>query len=411
MFQQDQEEVKEEDTDPKEYPLIDGLTFDTIEYPKVNLIVDPIIPERSFNQIYGYYESGKTMFGVALSMAMCSGRDFLGWTIPNPLPTLYVESELPGDLFKSRRNAIKTDYFEKGIPFKAEHHFTLTQDDLRMAGFKYGFKSIAVAQNEGKAAAKDYGRRGREFIENTLYKIEQRTGRKPFYFLDNMTRLATIDENKAPDWHPFINWGIDIKNKGFAGCFVHHANKGGNSKGSSGSSTIGRLLDTSIALKKLDNDYRFDMTGKANMQSSIEFDKSRGFGGSDASKKRIITMNEYGEWKTYPYLKQVSFQILKFHNQGMSQKEIREIHKELDLSAPSVDRLYKELVELKLIQKERKSHCWKCKKEISHTQHERCQKCNSGIICNHVDDKTGRECGACYCENPKRKKNENKTPY
>ena len=153
------------------------------------------------------------------------------------------------------------------------------------------------------------------------------------------------------------------------------------------------------------------MTGKANMQSSIEFDKSRGFGGSDASKKRIITMNEYGEWKTYPYLKQVSFQILKFHNQGMSQKEIREIHKELDLSAPSVDRLYKELVELKLIQKERKSHCWKCKKEISHTQHERCQKCTSGIICNHVDDKTGKECGACYCENPKRKKNENKTPY
>jgi|TARA_R100000697_G_scaffold4802_1_gene9966 hypothetical protein len=406
-----EEEVKEEDTDPKEYPLIDGLTFDTIEYPKVNLIVDPIIPERSFNQIYGYYESGKTMFGVALSMAMCSGRDFLGWTIPNPVPTLYVESELPGDQFRSRRNAIKTDYFEKGIPFRAEHHFTLTQDDLTMAGFKYGFKSIAVAQHEGKDAAKDYGRKGREFIENILYKIEQRTGRKPFYFLDNMTRLATIDENKAPDWHPFINWGIDIKNKGFAGCFVHHANKGGNSKGSSGSSTIGRLLDTSIALRKLDNEYRFDMTGKANMQSSIEFDKSRGFGGSDASKKRIITMNEYGEWKAYPYLKQVSFQILKFHNQGMSQKEIREIHKELDLSAPSVDRLYKELVELKLIQKERKSHCWKCKKEISHTQHERCQKCTSGIICNHIDDKTGKECGACYCENPKRKKNENKTPY
>ena len=52
-----------------------------------------------------------------------------------------------------------------------------------------------------------------------------------------------------------------MKNKGFAGCFVHHANKGGNSKGSSGSSTIGRLLDTSIQLTKLENDYRFDMPG------------------------------------------------------------------------------------------------------------------------------------------------------
>ena len=45
-----------------------------------------------------------------------------------------------------------------------------------------------------------------------------------------MSRLATIDENKAPDWHPFINWGIDMKNKGYSGCFVHHANKEGTTK-------------------------------------------------------------------------------------------------------------------------------------------------------------------------------------
>ena len=122
-----------------------------------------------------------------------------------------------------------------------------------------------------------------------------------------MTRLATIDENKAPDWHPFINWGIDIKNKGFAGCFVHHANKGSDTKGSSGSSFIGRLLDTSIQLTKLEEDYRFDMKGNKNLQSSIRFDKSRGFGGSKWASKRIITMNEDGQWKEYPYLKQIYF--------------------------------------------------------------------------------------------------------
>ena len=71
-----------------------------------------------------------------------------------------------------------------------------------------------------------------------------------------MSRLATFDENKQPDWEPFINWGIDLKNKGIPGCFLHHANKG-EGKGSSGSSFIGRLLDTSIQLTKLEDDYRF----------------------------------------------------------------------------------------------------------------------------------------------------------
>ena len=129
-----------------------------------------------------------------------------------------------------------------------------------------------------------------------------REGQKPFYFLDNMSRLATIDENKQPDWEPFINWGIDWKNKGYAGAFVHHANKGNgdNNKGSSGSSFIGRLLDTSIQLTKLEEDYRFDMKGNKNLQSSIRFDKSRGFGGSKWASKRIVTMNEDGQWKEYP---------------------------------------------------------------------------------------------------------------
>ena len=79
--------------------------------------------------------------------------------------------------------------------FNASNHFTLTHDDLVMAGFKYGFKSIAVAKEHGKKAAEDYGRKGREFILQHLKRIEEKTGHKPFYFLDNMTRLATIDEN------------------------------------------------------------------------------------------------------------------------------------------------------------------------------------------------------------------------
>ena len=405
-----------EDSDPKEYPLIDGNTFDTIEYPKVDYIMKPIFTTRSFNQIYGYYESGKTVFGLALSIAMASGQEFLDWECETPVPTLYVESELPAELFKGVRSSILNQYYDVNNPqnskFRGDRHFTLTQDDLTNNGFKYGFKSIAVAKEHGKKAAEDYGRKGREFIENLLYKIEKQTGQKPFYFLDNMSRLATFDENKAPDWHPFINWGIDLKNKGYSGCFVHHANKGNGAKGSSGSSFIGRLLDTSIQLTKLENDYRFDMPGNKNLQSSIEFDKSRGFGGSKWTRKRIITFNEDGEWSHYPFLKQVSFEILNLHEQGLTQEEIRQMAKDKEVrdgsdtpySASSVDRLYLELVKEGLIVKERSTGCWSCKKPISTDADEICEKCKTGIVCNNVNDKTGEECGKCICEKPKKKK-------
>ena len=397
-----------EDSDPNQYPLIDGNTFDTIEYPKVDYIMKPIFTTRSFNQIYGYYESGKTVFGLALSIAMASGQEFLGWECETPVPTLYVESELPAELFKGVRSSILNQYYDVNNPqnskFRGDRHFTLTQDDLTNNGFKYGFKSIAVAKEHGKKAAEDYGRRGREFIESLLYRIEKQTGQKPFYFLDNMSRLATFDENKAPDWHPFINWGIDLKNKGYSGCFVHHANKGNGSKGSSGSSFIGRLLDTSIQLTKLENDYRFEMSGDKNLQSSIEFDKSRGFGGSKWTRKRIVTMNEDGEWSNYPFLKQISFEILKLHNQGLSQEEIRQMANDKqvrdandnDYSASSVDRLYLELVKEGLIEKKRETRCWSCKQPISTDEDGSCEKCKTGIPCSN--------CGKCICEKPKKKK-------
>jgi hypothetical protein len=165
-------------SDPKEYPLIDGDMFDTIEYPKVDYIMEPIFTTRSFNQIYGYYESGKTVFGLALSIAMASGQEFLDWKCENSVPTLYVESELPAELFKKVRSSILMQYYDVNNPanntYKGHRHFTLTQDDLTNNGFKYGFKSVAVAKEHGKKASEDYGRRGREFIESLLYKIEKR---------------------------------------------------------------------------------------------------------------------------------------------------------------------------------------------------------------------------------------------
>ena len=83
-------------------------------------------------------------------------------------------------------------------------------------------------------------------------------------------------------------------------------------------------------------------------------------------------MNENGKWSHYPHLKQVSFDILKLWEQGLSQKDIREMAKNKEigdppLSAQSVDRLYLELVQLKLIKKT-ENHIVGIVKKKFHTQ-------------------------------------------
>ena len=115
-------------------------------------------------------------------------------------------------------------------------------------------------------------------------------------------------------------------------------------------------------------------------------------------------MNEDGEWKHYPYLKQISFVILQLHQQGLTQSEIREMAKNKEIKdeqgttypQSTVDRLYLELVKLQLIKKNRNTRCWDCGTSISTDADGSCSKCKTGIPCGN--------CGSCICEKPKKDK-------
>ena len=334
----------------KEYPLVNAKEFLNNKYPEPKFLMFPIFSERSSNQIYGGYESGKTMFGLSASMYMCSGVGFAGFESRKKAPTLYVEGELPAAMLRERFNSIMQGMQDRGVKFNWDWHFILTKDDLEKAGFKYGFDPIAVSRNLSNPDAKDYGRRGREHISTLIRKIERKTGVKPFFNLDNVTALADIDENRAQDWTPRIQWLIHEKNKGFANCYYHHANKKTLKGGSSGSNAKERLLDTSMAFEKLDQKHRFNMGGNKNVQCRVQFDKSRNFGGSVHDKEFILTCNEDGEWKRYPYLDKYDFMIIAAHNKGYSIKDITKI-KELEkkLEEKTIYKRHKKLRDLGII--------------------------------------------------------------
>jgi len=353
------DEIKEQ-TEPKErnvkFPLIDGSTLLTQEYIEPKYILHPIIREKTITQISGGYGSGKTHFGLALALSVAHNRDFMNYKIMQPTPILYVEAELPGSDVKDRINSLNAPFIDlnfdgekKQSVLNPEFQYSLTQDDLILAGIKYGFPDLAVADDESRASI------GRKATEDLVDEIKDKTGQYPILFLDNISALTSIDENKASDWNSFMKWLIKLKSKNISSFIFHHTNKSTGS--ASGSNMSQRLIDTHIITKRLDEEHRFNIPGKS-VQCSVHFDKFRNFGGEHA-KTFILTCDEEGNWNRYPMLDQKNMKILKYLKDGYSVPQMCE--EDDDLNEKTVYKRIKKLKDQGLVPKDEKE---KDKEEI-----------------------------------------------
>ena len=324
-FDEIKDNVEEDAEGPDHYPLVDMQTAFNTEYPKPKFVMEPILRERTVMQISGDYGAGKSMFGLYTAMCVANGWDFLDWKFKasGPMPVLYVEGELPASDIQDRlltfAEAKGFNNPNSGKRLNYENFFQLTLDDLELNGHKYGFDKLAISNEEDEAI------KGRLKIENTLNKIKERLGKFPILFLDNISALTAIDENKATDWSSLMMWLMNLKTRGIITIFFHHTGKSTGT--ASGSNMAQRLIDTHIILKKLPENYRFNMQGR-NVQCSISFDKFRNFGGEQA-KSFILTCSDQGNWKRYPMLDQKDFKIIECLEKGMTVKAMCEEHEEL----------------------------------------------------------------------------------
>ena len=309
----------------KHYPINSFAEMVNTEYPKPQFMLDPIIREKTVTQISGDYGSGKSMTGMQMAVCFSSGLDFLHWKNRSaPRPVLYVEGELPAVDIRERVLEMTEDLINPNSPeilFRQDNLFILTLDDLDLAGFKFGFERLAVTNDEDGAA------KGRLLIENTIKEIKERKGQYPVLFLDNISALCSIDENKSQDWSGLVQWFMRLKTMGVVIVYFHHTNKSTGS--ASGSNMALRLVDTHIILKKLHPDMQFDLQGKS-VQCSVHFDKCRNFGGTQ-SKPFILTFNR-GKWAKYPMLTATDWKILKLHNEGFTVEAMIEEDKTLKKS-------------------------------------------------------------------------------
>ena len=312
--------VEEKEKPLKDYPIISFDKMLEINYPKPKFLLNPLIREKTVTQISGDYGSGKTHLGLLLAISISQGWNFEDWFVAlNNRPTLYVEGELPAADVRDRINSLLNPTVEKKGSFDLTKIFTLTLDDLEMNGHPYGFEPLAITNEEDKA------KRNRKLIDNMLNAIKDRTGQYPVLFLDNITALTSIDENKSTDWSGLMMWLMLLKTKGVIIVFFHHTGK--TTGTASGSNLSQRLVDTHLILKKLPEKAKFEEHD--GVQCSVHFDKFRNFGGKHA-KPFMLLCDKQGYWKKYNMLMdQKDFKILELLNEGKSVEEMCKLEKEL----------------------------------------------------------------------------------
>ena len=323
----------EETTKP--YPVMNFTEMLEKKYIQPSFIADPLLREKTTTQISGDYGSGKTHLGLKLAIDISQGFSFLPedtnksiggyeWYrhCGKKLPILYVEGELPAVDIRDRVNSLLAPFIEnkqKSFPVDLTNMFFLTLDDLELAGFKFGFEPIAISNDEGTA------RRNRKKIEQMIKTIKNKTGKNPVLFLDNITALTSIDENKATDWSGLMHWIMLLKTRGIMTIFFHHVGKSTGT--ASGSNLAQRLVDTHIILKRLPEKAKFE--DHDGVQCSVHFDKFRNFGGRHA-KPFMLLCDKEGNWTKYNMLMdKIDFKILEYLNEGKDVKTMCKIDPDL----------------------------------------------------------------------------------
>lgn len=281
---------------------IDLQAFLAMQFPPRSCIVQPWLPDQGLTLIYGPRGILKTWFGLSIAVSVAAGEQFLGWHVERPRNVAYLDGEMPARVLQERLRKLLP-------PGDLIGSIRLITPDLQPDGI-LDLSSLA----------------DQESLEPHLQGIDLIIG-------DNLSCLVrTGKENEGESWLPVQGWALKQRAKGRTVCFLHHANKGGQQRGSSRREDV---LDTVISLRR-PQDYQPSEGAKA----ELHFEKSRGFFGDDA-KPLEIALTSDGDKLTWTYQAledSMHTRIVSLANEGLSQKDIAI---ELDLNKSTVSRHFK----------------------------------------------------------------------
>ena len=209
------------DVAPRYRPV--GLhEFLALEVAQREMLLAPILPERSLAMLYAPRGIGKSWLGLSMALTVASGGLLLRWNAPKARRVLYVDGEMPLPDLQARLRLIATGLGRD-----------LAQNTFQMLAADDTENGINLASSEGQRA------------------LEENLGGVDLLVLDNLSTLTTGSEGASDAWLPMQNWLLRLRRKGIAVLLVHHAGVNGRQRGTSRREDA---LDTVIALRR-PNDY------------------------------------------------------------------------------------------------------------------------------------------------------------
>ena len=213
--------------------------FLNIDVPARQMLLSPILPERSLAMLYAPRGVGKSWLGLSIGMAVAAGESLLRWSAPRQRNVLYVDGEMPLVSLQERLRKISAG-FGRDIP--NDGFRILTADNVE--------GGINLGTDEGQRA-----------IEPLLESID-------LVILDNLSTLITGRSEAASDaWVPMQNWLLQLRRQGKSVLLIHHAGTNGRQRGTSRREDS---LDTVIALRRPE-----DYSPEQGARFEIHFEKLR----------------------------------------------------------------------------------------------------------------------------------------
>src|SRR6266851_8552020 len=80
--------------------------FLALAIPPREMLLSPILPERSLAMLYAPRGVGKSWLGLSVGLAVAGGQPLLRWSAPRQRNVLYIDGEMPLVALQERLKAI-----------------------------------------------------------------------------------------------------------------------------------------------------------------------------------------------------------------------------------------------------------------------------------------------------------------
>ncbi|WP_284347811.1 AAA family ATPase, partial [Sneathiella chinensis] len=246
---------------PNKHRLIAANDFRQLKLPERKLLLGPWLAEGSINMVFADRGIGKTFFCLSAAIAVANGGSFLSFEAPAPAPVLYLDGEMQATAMQERFRALSNGYDTKA-PL---HIYTPDIQDQDSGTPDIGLDT------------------GRQAIDQLIALVDPRV-----VFIDNIsTFVRTGNENEGDSWAPVQEWAVQLRKRGIAIVFVHHANKEGKQRGSHKKEDV---MDIVIQLKRPD-DY---LAGEDATRMLVRYTKARHLEAKDTRDMEATLRNEDG---------------------------------------------------------------------------------------------------------------------